>query len=113
MSKLKGVVKEMKKYGVIGRFKMLRTLALLMRVIGWITFVGGIGLTITILVSPVSLAPYGILTNLGGSALLAALALLIGAVLWTIILIATAEWIDAFLSIEENTKKLREVLDRK
>jgi uncharacterized membrane protein len=113
MNKVKSVAKDIKKFYPGGKFKMLKSLALLLRTLGWLGFAIGVVMAITLLVSPQTLVPYGIVTTLNNSTFLAALGSLIGAVIWTMVNVASAEAIDAFLSIEESTSKLREVLDRK
>ena len=113
MSKAKGSTKDIKKIYLVGKFKMLKSLALLIRTLGWLGFAVGIVTAITIFTSPQTLVPYGVNVTLNNSAFLAALSFLIGSIVWTMINVAIAEMIDAFLSIEENTAKLREVLDRK
>ena len=92
---------------------MLKSFALLLRTLGWLGFVTGLVAAVTLLVSPQTLIPYGIITTLNNSTFLAALGTLIGAIVWTMIIVSAAEAIDAFLSVEESTSKLREVLDRK
>ncbi len=97
---------------VCSRFKMLRTVALLLRVLAWVSLLGGIVISIIFAVSPSSLAQFGLVGQYN-YIWLSILTILIGAVLCAILFFALAEHIYVCLSIEENTRKLRELLDKK
>lgn len=113
---LKELTKELKterKKLSLGRFKVLRTASLLLKIIAWVSFIIGIVIAVMVVVTPQSLIPYGIAVGLENSSWLGAIVMLIAGVFWTIVFLAFAEYIEAFLSIEDNTKKLREILDKK
>ena len=97
---------------VIEKYKMLRTVTLLLRVLAWISLLGGILVSIIILIAPETLIQYGLLGDYS-SWWLSILVILISAVLYAIIFFAVAELICVFLSIEENTGRLRKILDKK
>jgi len=97
---------------IYSRFKMLRTIALLLRVLAWISLLGGIIVSIMFAISPASLAQFGLVGQYS-YIWLSILIILIGAVLSAILFFALAEHIYVSLSIEENTRKLRELLDKK
>ena len=91
---------------------MLITISMLMKVLGWITLFAGLAAAIEVLVDPGVISKLG-LTNTYNSSWLLALVVMIGAVLYTMIFFTLSEGITAFLSIESNTRKLRELLDKK
>ena len=89
------------------KFKMLRTLVYVLRVIGWLVFASGIILAGVAIFSPNVLSTYGIqMTN--GSAWITALGILLASVLYTILFLAVAEQLMLMLSLEDNMKQLRE-----
>ena len=96
----------------ISRFKMLKTATLLIWVLAWVSLLGGLALAVIWLAFPNIVAQIGIASPYN-SAWLSALAMLIGGVLYGIVLFAAAEFVQVFLSMEENLKKLRELLDKK
>ena len=100
------------KKSVVGRFKMLRTVALLLRILAWVSFLGSIVLAIMLWISPNVLEQYGLSTAYS-SIWLSGIAVLIGGVIYAIILFALSEGTYVFLSIEENTRRLKEILDKK
>ena len=89
------------------KFKMIRTLAYVMRGIGWLVFVGGIAFSVLVLVSPAMLTQYGVQVT-QGSAGVAAIGALLVSVLYTILFLAVAEQLMLFISLEENLRQLRE-----
>ena len=94
------------------RFKMLKTIIVLLRVLGWVMLVGGLAAAIEIMIAPQLIDKLGWML-IYHSAWLIALVVLIGAVMYTMIFFALAEGLQVFLSIECNTRKLRELLDKK
>ncbi|OGB73990.1 hypothetical protein A2V68_00010 [candidate division Kazan bacterium RBG_13_50_9] len=100
------------KKSLSSRFKILRTTALLLRVVGWLSIFGSIALAVALWAAPTALEQLG-LSGIYNSPWLSTLTVLIYGVVYAIISFALAEGIHAFLSIEENARKLREILDRK
>ena len=96
----------------LSRFKMLKTATLLLWVLAWVSLLGGLVLAIIWLAFPGMIAQIGMASPYN-SAWMSALVILIGGVLYGIILFASAELLQVFLSMEENLKKLRELLDKK
>ncbi|MFA5967613.1 MAG: hypothetical protein WC805_03870 [Patescibacteria group bacterium] len=94
------------------KFKMLKTFIILFKMLGWLCLVGGLAAAIEILVYPQMIDRLG-LAAISQSAWLVALAMLIGGVIYAMILFALSECVQGFLSIEGNTRKLRDLLDRK
>ena len=96
----------------MGKFRMLRTVSLIMRVLAWVSLLGSIALAVLTLTSPGLLAQYGLGVGYA-SAWLSFLAMLIGGIVYAILLFAAGEAITVSLSIEDNTRRLRELLDKK
>ena len=94
------------------KFKMLKTLIILFKMLGWLFLVGGLAAAIEVLVEPQVIDKLG-LAIVSHSPWLVALVMLIGGVVYAIILFALSECVQVFLSIECNTRKLRELLDKK
>ncbi len=89
------------------KFKMLRTLVYVLRVIGWLVFVAGITLGVVTIFSPNILANYGV-EVMQGSAWVMALGVVLVSVLYTILFLAVAEQIMLLISLEENMRRMRE-----
>jgi len=96
----------------LSRFKMLKTITLLLWILAWVSLLGGLVLAVIWVVFPNIVTQAGIASPYD-SAWLSALVLLIGGVLYGIVFFAAAEFVQVFLSMEENLKKLRELLDKK
>ena len=94
------------------KFKMLKTIIVLLKILGWISLVAGVAAAIEILAMPQVIDKLG-LSSFSQSPWLLALAMLIATVVYTMIFFALSEGIQAFLSIECNTRKLRDLLDKK
>ena len=94
------------------KFKMLKTFTVVLRVLAWVTLAGGIVATVEVVIDPSMVTKLG-LTNIYNSSWLMGLAVLIGSVAYSMIFLALSEAVQAFLSIEGNTRKLRELLDKK
>ncbi len=94
------------------RFKMLKTIIVLLKILGWISLAAGVAAAIEILAVPQVIDKLG-LSSLSQSPWLLALVMLIATVVYTMIFFALAEVLQVFLSIEYNTRKLRELLDKK
>ncbi|KKT52820.1 MAG: hypothetical protein VE96_C0007G0016 [candidate division Kazan bacterium GW2011_GWA1_44_22] len=94
------------------KFPMLKTFIVLLRALGWLVLVGGLAGAIEAMIAPELIDQLGLL-NIYHSAWLLALVILIGAVVYAMIFFALAEAIGAFLSVEGNMRKLRELLDKK
>ena len=91
---------------------MLKTFIVLFKILGWLALVGGLAAAIEVLVDPRTIATLG-LTYISNSHWLIALTVLIGGVIYAMLFLALSEVTQAFLSIESNTRKLRELLDKK
>ena len=91
---------------------MLKTIAFACKVVGWVALFGGLAAAIEVIVVPGVVSKL-CFTNIYHSTWLLALAMMIGTVLYTMIFLALSEAIQAFLSIELNTRKLKELLDKK
>ena len=100
------------KKSVSEKFKMLRTVALLLRILAWVSFLGSIVIAVILWTSPNILMQYG-LSMAYSSVWLSGIAALLGGVIYAILLFALGEGLYVFLSIEENTRKLKEILDKK
>ena len=100
------------KKSVVGRFKMLRTVALLLRILAWVSFLGSIVVAIMLWASPNIFEQYGLVTAYS-SIWISGIAVLIGGTIYAIVLFALSESMYVFLSIEENTRRLKEILDKK
>jgi len=96
----------------VSRFRMLKTAALLLWVLGWVSLLGGLVLAIMWLAFPNLVSQLGVASPYP-STWLSALVFIISGVLYGIIFFAAAELVQVFLSMEENLKKLRELLDKK
>jgi len=94
------------------KFAMLKTFIVLLKTLGWVVLVGGLVAAIEAMLMPQIFDQFGLL-SIYSSTWLLALAILIGAVLYTMIFFALAEAIGAFLSLEGNMRKMRELLDKK
>ena len=84
-----------------GKFKMLITISMLMKVLGWIALFAGFAAAIEVLVAPDIISKLGLVNNYH-SPWIFSLVVMIGAVLYTMIFFALSEGIQAFLSIESN-----------
>jgi uncharacterized membrane protein len=91
---------------------MLRSLSLLLRILGWLVLVLGVIFAIAALFAPTFLAKSGLLLT-HGSSWLAFLIVLLTTVTLTIILLASSEWIQVILSLEEQVRKIRHLWDKK
>ena len=91
---------------------MLRTVALLLRILAWTSFLGSIVVAIMLWASPSVLEQYGLVTTYS-SIWLSGVAVLIGCTIYAMLLFALSEGTYVFLSIEENTRRLKELLDKK
>lgn len=91
---------------------MLKTIIVLLKILGWISLAAGVAAAIEILAVPQVIDKLG-LSSLSQSPWLLALVMLIATVVYTMIFFALAEVLQVFLSIEYNTRKLRELLDKK
>ncbi len=100
------------KKAVNSRFKMLRTVALILKVLSYVSLLGGIAVAIILVIDPSRFAQLGF-TMAYQYVWLCILATLITTVIYAIVFFALAEHIYVYLSIEENTRKLRELLDKK
>jgi len=96
----------------LSRFRMLKTFSLLLWILAWVSLLGGLVLAVIWIAFPNIVAQAGVASPYD-SAWLSALVLLIGGVLYSIVFFAAAEFVQVFLSMEENLKKLRELLDKK
>jgi len=94
------------------RFRVLRSFALLLRILGWVNFIVGLVIFLLILLAPPYLAKLGV-AIVPGTNLLAALLVMLLAVFMTICLIASGELIQLFLALEEHTRKVRGLWDRR
>ncbi|MBU1092219.1 hypothetical protein KJ836_00905 [Patescibacteria group bacterium] len=94
------------------QFVMLKTFIVLLKALGWFVLVGGLAAAIEAMIMPQIFDRFGLL-NIYNSTWLLALAILIGAVLYTMIFFALAEAVGAFLSLEKNMRKMHELLDKK
>ena len=94
------------------KFKMLKTFIILFKMLGWLCLIGGLAAAIEILIYPQMITTLG-LETISKSAWLVAIVMLIGGVIYAMILFALSECVQGFLSIESNTRKLRDILDRK
>jgi len=91
---------------------MLKTTILLLWVLAWVSVLGGLLIAIIWLAFPGVISQVGMASPYD-SAWMSALVVLIGGVLYGIVFFAAAELLQVFLSMEENLKKLRELLDKK
>ncbi|MBU1092738.1 hypothetical protein KJ836_03680 [Patescibacteria group bacterium] len=94
------------------RFKMLKTISMLLKILGWIALFAGLAAAVEVLVAPGMVSKLGLL-DIYQSTWLLALVVMMGAVLYAMIFFALSEGVIVFLSIESNTRKLRELLDKK
>ena len=91
---------------------MLKTISLFCKGLGWVALFGGLAAAVEVMIVPDMVNKLGF-TNIYHSSWLLALTVMIGAVLYAMLFLALSEAIQAFLSIESNTRKLRELLDKK
>jgi len=100
------------KKAVFSRFKMLRTVALILRILAWVSLLGGAVSAIVIGFDPTKLSQLGFVL-IYQYVWLTVLSIMIMSVVYAIIFFALSELTYVFLSMEENTRKLRELLDKK
>ncbi|MDD5605883.1 MAG: hypothetical protein PHR51_00940 [Patescibacteria group bacterium] len=90
----------------MAKYKMLRTLSLTMRLLGWLVFLGGIALSGVIMAMPDILVTYGFQTI--GTPVMSALGILFMSIVYAIIFLGVSEFVLLAISVDDNTRKLKD-----
>ena len=90
----------------MNKHKMLRTLSLTMRLLGWLIFLGGVAIAIVIIAMPDILLTYGF--EAVGTTWISALGILFMSILYAILFLGASEFILLAVSIDDNTTKLKD-----
>ena len=99
----------------IPKFSVLNGLIILFKSLGWLVFIGSFIVASQILISPQIIIELG-LPELGfgqTTPWLIALGVAIGGTIYAILFWALSELVQWALSVEENLRKFRELLDKK
>jgi hypothetical protein len=85
---------------------MLRTLSLTMRLLGWLIFLGGVALAGVIVAMPEEVLNYGF--QIVGTPWISALGILLMSIIYAILFLGAAEFILLAVSVDENTRALKD-----
>ena len=86
---------------------MLQTLVYVLRGLGWLVFIGGLAVGFLAWLNPEIIVNYGI-PLYGGSNISAGLAIIFVGTIETIIVLALAELMNLFISMDESLHKLKD-----
>lgn len=91
----------------MGKYKMLLTSISVLRGLGWLVFVGGLAIGFLAWLNPTVIVSYGI-PLIGGSNISAGLAIIFIGTIEAVMILALAELINLFVSVDENLQKLKD-----
>ena len=91
----------------MSKYKMLQTSIYVLRGLGWLVFIGGLAIGWLAWLNPEVIVSYGI-PLFGGSNTSAMLAIIFICTIKAVMILALAELINLFMSINENLQKLKD-----
>jgi len=91
----------------MSKYKMLQTAVHVLRGLGWLVFIGGLAIGFLAWLNPEVIVNYGI-PMIGGSNISAGLAIIFVSTIEAVMILALAELINLFMSVDENLEKIKD-----